>query len=181
MISGNAGPLRVAVVQAAAPAFDREACLADVETLARRAAGEGAALVLFPEVFVPGFPAALDWPGPVTAFRDPAGGRDFRRDWQNAVEPGDAADRRLAALADELGVQLHVGVVERCARSLANSVFSYAPGAGRIAIRRKLMPIHGERTVWMVADGATLRATLQAEGVEIWLAPTTDDSPARET
>jgi len=201
MDSPKARRLRVAVVQAAAAAFDRDACLDRVETLARKAAGDGASLVLFPEVFVPGFPAALDWPGPATAFRDPAGGRDFRRDWENAVEPGDAADRRLAALSAELGVHHHVGVVERHGGSLANSVFAYAPVAGRIAIRRKLMPTHGERTVWMPADGATLRvqetalarlgvaicwenympllrAALYAERPEVWLAPTADDSDA---
>ena len=50
---------RVAVVQEAPVAFDRERTLEKVRTLVANAAGKGADLILFPEAFVSGYPRGL--------------------------------------------------------------------------------------------------------------------------
>lgn len=192
--------VRVAVVQAAPPAFDADACLEKAEALAREAAIGGAQLVLFPEAFIPGFPAALDWPGPATAFRNGAGTQDFARYHAGAISPDGPEVARLSALAAELGVQIHIGAMERAGGSLLNSVFSFGADGALLGIRRKLMPTHGERTVWAPAPDACslrvhdtplgkvgaaicwenymplLRMALYSEGVQIYLAPTADDT-----
>lgn len=196
----NETRVRVAVVQAAAPAFDTAACLKQVDKLAREASAMGAKLVLFPETFIPGFPAALDWAGPATAFRDDAGTQDFARYRTGAIYADGSEVAQLAALAGELGIQIHVGAMERAGSSLWNSVFSFGQHGELLGIRRKLMPTHGERTIWAPAPDATsvevhetplgrvgavicwesymplLRMALYGEGIEIYLAPTADDT-----
>src|SRR3989442_15784553 len=52
--------VRVAAVQAAPAFLDREGTLERLDAWARRAAGEGAQLVAFPETWIPGYPAWLD-------------------------------------------------------------------------------------------------------------------------
>ena len=49
--------IKVAVVQAAPVLFDREATVAKTCRLAAEAATEGAKLILFPEAFIPAYPA----------------------------------------------------------------------------------------------------------------------------
>jgi len=198
---GKAGQrVRVAVVQVAPPAFDMGACLERAEALAREAAQGGAQLVLFAETFIPGYPVALDWPGQAVAFRSPAGTEDFVRYHAGAISPDGPEVARLSALASELGVQIHIGAMERTGGSLWNSVFSFATDGALMGIRRKLMPTHAERTVWAAAPDATslrvhdtplgkvgavicwenymplLRMAFYSEGVQIYLAPTADDS-----
>ena len=52
----NRSIVRVAVVQAAPVAFDREFTLAKVRQLALDAASSGARLIVFPEAFVSAYP-----------------------------------------------------------------------------------------------------------------------------
>ena len=83
---------KVAVVQAAPVAFDRERTLTKVHTLAGDAARQGARLVLFPEAFVSAYPRGLDF-GAVVGSRTEEGREDFRRYWESSVEiPGPAVD-----------------------------------------------------------------------------------------
>ena len=51
--------VRVAVVQAAPVAFDRECTLSKVRSLTHDAAGKGARLVVFPEAFVSAYPRGM--------------------------------------------------------------------------------------------------------------------------
>ena len=100
--------LRVAAVQAAYVLMDRDATIDRVAELTAAAAAEGAQLVVFPEVFVPGTPIWIDtqpiWDGDEEWFGLLA---------ENAVAvPGPATDR-LGAIAREHGVWLVVGVEER--------------------------------------------------------------------
>jgi len=71
---------KVAVVQAAPVAFDRERTLDKLATLAKDAAGQGAQIVLFPEAFVSAYPRGLDF-GAVVGGRTDEGREDFRRYW----------------------------------------------------------------------------------------------------
>ena len=99
--------LRVAAVQAAYVLMDRDATIDRVAGLTAEAAREGAQLVVFPEVFVPGTPIWIDtqpiWEGD--------------EDWfgllaANAVVIGSPATERLAAIAAQHQVWLVVGVDE---------------------------------------------------------------------
>jgi nitrilase len=189
--------LVVAAVQAAPVFLDREATIDKTVALVGQAAREGARLVVFPEAFVPGYP---DWVWRTPAWRD----RDlYRRLWDEAVTLGDGAIRRLGEAAEAAGAWVAVGINERDGTSttLYNTVVYLAPDGSLAGFHRKLMPTGGERTVWGSGDGSTLtvvdagfarvgglvcwenymplaRAAMYAQGVEIFLAPTWDNSDA---
>jgi nitrilase len=184
--------LRVAAVQASYVLMDRDATIDRVAALTASAAREGAQLVVFPEVFVPGTPLWIDtqpiWDGDEEWFGLLA---------RNAVVIGDPASDRFAAIAAEHGVWLVVGVDEREAHgaTIYNTVLNFAPDGELAGRHRKLMPTGAERTVWGMGDGSTLavvdagqarigglicwenymplaRFHLYAQGVDVWLAPT---------
>jgi nitrilase len=129
--------LRVAAVQASYVLMDRDATIDRVAALTASAALEGAQLVVFPEVFVPGTPLWIDtqpiWDGDEEWFGLLA---------QNAVVIGGPASDRLAAIAAEHGVWLVVGVDEREAHgaTIYNTVLYFAPDGKLAGRHRKLMP-----------------------------------------
>src|SRR5436305_7566786 len=113
--------VRVAVVQAASVAFDREGTLEKARGLATEAAGRGARLLVFPEAFVSGYPRGLDF-GVRVGSRTPEGRELFRRYWDSAVDvPGPAVDV-LGTAARQASAHLVIGVVERDGGTLYCSV-----------------------------------------------------------
>jgi nitrilase len=110
-----------------------------------------------------------------------------------------AATERLAAVAREHGLILAVGVNELDRATLYNTLLVFTPD-GELALRhRKLMPTNHERMVWGLGDGTGLaaieteigrvgglicwenlmplaRAALYESGLDVYLAPTADDS-----
>jgi nitrilase len=190
-------PVRVAAVQAAPVLLDRDATIAKVVALAEKAAAEGARLVAFPEAFVPGYPdwvwRTRPWDADSTAL--------YARLFDQAVVVGSAATDLLAETAGRLGIWLSVGVDERDDKdsTVYNTLLHFAPDGSLAARHRKLMPTGGERLVWGTGDGSTLkvvdtgfgrlgglicwencmplaRAALYAQGIDIYLAPTWDNS-----
>ena len=142
---------KVAVVQAAPVAFDRERTLAKVHSLAGEAAHEGARLALFPEAFVSAYPRGLDF-GAVVGSRTDEGREDFRRYWESSVDiPGPAIDA-LARTARSHAIYLVVGVVERDRGTLYCSVVFFAPDGEYLGKHRKVMPTASERLVWGFGD-----------------------------
>jgi nitrilase len=189
-------PVRVACVQAEPVVLDRDATIEKIAGLAAEVAAGGAKLALFPETFIPVYPSNR-W------VRFLAGGGDakavFGRLARESVEvPGPASDR-LAEIARESELWLAVGVNERDGGTIYNSLLVYSP-EGELALRhRKLMPTNHERLVWGLGDGSGLEAvdtaigrvgglicwenlmplarfSLYRSGVQIYLAPTADDS-----
>ena len=100
--------MKIAAVQAAYVLMDREACVAKAVDLLAKAAAEGAGIVVFPEVFIPGTPIWMDsrpiWDGDEQWFA-------LLVD-QAVVVPGPVTDT-LGAAAREAGVYLVIGVEER--------------------------------------------------------------------
>ncbi len=187
---------KVAVVQAAPVAFDRERTLQKVHSLSDDAARQGAQLVLFPEAFVSAYPRGLDF-GAVVGSRSEQGREDFRRYWESSVDvPGPAVDE-LARAALRNKIYLVIGVVERDRGTLYCSVLFFSPDGAFLGKHRKVMPTGSERLVWGFGDGSTLpvfetplgrvgavicwenylplmRAAMYAKGIEIYCAPTAD-------
>ena len=114
---------------------------------------------------------------------------------------GSPATDLLAETAARLGIWLSVGVDERDDRdsTIYNTLLHFAPDGTLAARHRKLMPTGGERLVWGMGDGSTLqvvdtgfgrlgglicwenymplaRAALYAQGIDVYLAPTWDNS-----
>jgi nitrilase len=195
------GVVKVACVQAEPVAFEREATIDKLEHLVAQVAGEDARLALFPETFIPIYPSnrwvryLAGWSGD-----DTGDARDIfaRLAQQSVTVPGPDSDR-LAEIARTHGVWLAVGANELERGTIYNSLLVYSP-AGELALHhRKLMPTNHERLVWGLGDGKGLetvktdlgkvgglicwenlmplaRAALYEDGVEIYLAPTADDS-----
>lgn len=185
----------VAAVQAAPVFLDKSATLEKARSLVKEAADLGAALVVFPESFVPAYP---DWVWRTPAWSTPAN-ELYRLLLKNAVEvPGPDGDF-LAQTARDHGVHLAMGVTERHGSTLYNTLLLLGPDGSLLKHHRKLMPTGGERLIWGYGDGSTLgavdtavgrigalicwenymplaRAALYAQDVEIYLAPTWDTS-----
>jgi nitrilase len=193
--------VRVACVQAEPVVLDREATLDKLEALTREAAGRGADLVVFPETFVSVYPSSA-WASELARWGDSRAKAAFAALVRSAVEVPGPAVERLGEVAREHSVWLVTGVNELDpARNgtVYNTLLYLAPD-GSLALRhRKLVPTNHERLVWGQGDGGGLRAletplgrlgglicwenymplarfALYESGVEIYLAPTADDS-----
>jgi nitrilase len=184
--------VRVAAVQASYVLMDQQATLDKVAELTGKAVAQGAELVVFPEVFVPGTPIWIDtrpiWDGDDDWFRLLA---------ENAVVVPGPATERLAGLARDHGVWLVIGVEERERHggTIYNTLLYFSPEGVLAERHRKLVPTGAERTVWGMGDGSTLtvvdtafgrvgglicwenymplaRFHMYAQGVDLWVAPT---------
>jgi nitrilase len=188
--------VKVACVQAQSVAFDRAATIDKIDGLAGEVARNGARLALFPEAFIPVYPSNR-WA------RFLAGWTDATDAWARLAQesitvPGPDSDR-LGAIAKAHSLWLAVGANELERGTIYNSLLVYSP-QGELALHhRKLMPTNHERLVWGLGDGEGLetvkselgaigglicwenlmplaRFALYEDGVEIYLAPTADDS-----
>ena len=192
----GASTVRVAVVQAAPVAFDRECTLSKVRSLGQDAAGRGAKLVVFPEAFVSAYPRGMTF-GAVVGNRTPEGREWYRRYWESSVDvPGPAVDT-LADVARESAIYLVIGVIERDVGTLYCTALFFAPNGDFLGKHRKLVPTASERLIWGQGDGSTMpvfdtevgkigaaicwenymplyRTALYAKGVQLYIAPTAD-------
>ena len=100
--------VRVAAVQATYELMNRDATIDRVGELTANAAAQGAKLVVFPEVFVPGTPIWI-WTQPIWDGDD----EWFQLLLDNAVVVPSPATDRLGAIAAEHGVWLVLGVQEQ--------------------------------------------------------------------
>lgn len=190
---------RIAIVQQAPVFLDRAATLDKAVAALGEAADAGARLVVFPEAFIPGYPAWM-WrlrPGKDMALTEQLHAR-LRA---NAVDLGGDDLAPLRRAARERGVTVVCGLHERDAAfgggTLYNTVVIIGADGELLNRHRKLMPTNPERMVWGFGDATGLRAVdtpcgrvgalicwesymplarcaLYADGVEIYVAPTYD-------
>jgi nitrilase len=190
--------VKVACVQAQSVAFDRAATIDKLDGIAGEVARNGARLALFPEAFIPVYPSSR-WARFLAGWAD--GTNAWARLAQESITvPGPDSDR-LGAIAKTHSLWLAVGANELERGTIYNSLLVYSP-QGELALHhRKLMPTNHERLVWGLGDGDGLetvkselgaigglicwenlmplaRFALYEDGVEIYLAPTADDSEA---
>ncbi|RBI85948.1 carbon-nitrogen hydrolase family protein [Rhodosalinus halophilus] len=143
-----------AAVQAAPVYLDAAATAEKAARLIGEAAGKGAKLVVFPEVFVPGYPYWNWITDPVT------GGAWFEKLVRASVFlPGPEVDR-IASAAAEHGVHVVIGINERSPVSLGalyNTLVFLGPDGRMLGRHRKLVPTWAEKLTWTGGDGASLR------------------------
>lgn len=193
-MSSSVGEVTVAAVQPTPVFLDRDATVERLVVSIKEAAAEEARLIVFPEAIVPGYP---DWVWRAPAWSDADW---YARLYDQAVEiPGPVTDA-LGAAAKEAGAWIAVGVNERVTSgTLYNTLLYLDPEGDMAGIHRKLLPTGGENTVWGRGDGSTLtvietefgrvggllcwenlmplaRAAMYEQGVDIYLAPTWDNS-----
>lgn len=189
--------VRASVVQDSPIIFDRQATIEKVHSLVKKAAGQGAKLVVMPEGFVSAYPTGLDF-GARFGLRLPRGREDFRRYYESSVDiPGTACDA-LGKIACEFQIFLVIGVIERDGGTLYCTVLFFSPDGRLMGKHRKLMPTAMERLVWGTGDGSTmrvfdtplgkigsvicwenympmLRMHMYSQGIQLYCAPTADD------
>ena len=190
--------VKVAAIQASPVILDAEASIDKALRLLHEAADAGVDLAVFPETFISVYPSGA-WGHQAAQF----GGFDemWERLWTSSVEvPGPAIDKLVAACA-ERGIFCAIGVNERELErpgSLYNTLLLLGP-EGLLIKHRKLVPTMHERLFHGPGDGTDLdvvetklgrvgglicwenrmplaRYELYNKGVQIWVAPTADDS-----
>jgi nitrilase len=190
---------RIAIVQRAPVFLNRAATLAMAVAAVEEAALAGARLVVFPEAFVPGYPAWL-WrlrPGNDMGLTERLHAR-LRADAVD-LEGDDLMSLREAAARREVTVVCGLNERSRAfgGGTLYNSVVVIGADGALANRHRKLMPTNPERMVWGFGDASGLkvidtpcgrlgalicwesymplaRCALYAQGVEIYVAPTYD-------
>lgn len=192
-------PFTIAVIQASPIFMDREGTVEKACRLILEAAEKGAKAVLFPEVFVPGYP---DWIWNVSAGQMGLHQQLYAKLLDQSVTIPSEATHRLCAAAREGGIYTMIGINERNSEASGGSLYNtllYIDPEGKIMGKhQKLVPTAPERTVWAYGDPSGLqvfdtplcklgglicwenymplaRYTLYAEGIELYLAPTYDE------
>jgi predicted amidohydrolase len=154
--------VRAAVVQAEV-AQDVAGGLNLTREKAMEAAGGGAELIVFPETWIPGYPAWLDLCRDAALWDHAPVKAVFARIAENSVEiPGPGLDH-LAETARLAGATLVVGLSERVVRgagrgTLYNSLVTIGPDGRLLNHHRKMMPTYTERLIWGAGDVEGLRA-----------------------
>ena len=192
----------MAVVQHPPVLLRRKETLERAVALLEEAAAQGAALVSFPEAWVPGYP---EWLWRLRPGNDYGLTGDLHKLLlENAVvlERGDL--RAVERAARRLTVTVVMGIHELDGKfsrgTLYNTVVIIGPDGYLLNRHRKLMPTNPERMVWGMGDASGLRVVetpsgrvgalicwenymplarfaLYAQGLDIYVAPTWDSGP----
>jgi nitrilase len=190
---------RVAVVQRPPVFLDRAATLECAASAVLEAARGGANLVVFPETYVPGYPAWI-WrlrPGTDMALCE----KLHARLCANSVSLADDDLAPLRQAAREAKAAVVCGIHERDTEfsggTLYNTVVVIGPDGTLLNRHRKVMPTNPERMVWGFGDASGLRAVetpcgrvgtlicwesymplaryaLYAQGIDVYITPTYD-------
>lgn len=148
--------VRVAIVQAE-PAPSLADGLLQTDDLTRDAAARGASLVVFPETWLPGYPAWLDVCRDVALWDHEPVKQVFARYAANSLHVAGADGKALRAIAARHGVTMVVGASERTDAgpgrgTLYNTLLVLGPGGELLNHHRKLVPTYTERMVWGNGD-----------------------------
>lgn len=145
---------RAAAVQASPVFLDPDATVAKAAGLIKEAAANGAKIVAFPEVFVPGYPY-WSW------ITDPVTGSAWFEKLAKAsiLIPGPEIDVVRQAARDA-GAYVVIGVNERSPVSLGaifNTLVFIGPDGALLGKHRKLVPTWAEKLTWTGGDGSSLK------------------------
>lgn len=191
---------KVALVQAEPVLFDKQASLDKAIAYIAEAAEQKPDLIVFPELFIPGYPIGLSF-GFSMGKRTEPGREDWKRYYDASVVAGEAEFKALSEAAVKTGAYISIGFSERDAvgGTLYNSNAIFEPN-GEYKVHRKLKPTGTERVVWGDANkdyfpitetpwgpiGSLIcwesymplaRVALYQKGITIYISPNTNDNP----
>jgi nitrilase len=193
---------KVAAIQEAPVFLDKNATIDKACELIDKAAAEGAALAVFPEAFVSGYP---DWVWVLPPAQKSLINDLYQKLLDNAVTIPDPSTKRLCEAARQAGIYITIGVNERNSEasnsSIYNTLLYIGPDGSILGKHRKLIPTGGERLMWSQGGGDTLvtfdtalgklggllcwenfmplaRHVMYMAGVQVYVAPTWDSSEA---
>jgi predicted amidohydrolase len=152
----------VAAVQAAPIYLNLERSLARALELIAEAAKRRAQLVVFPESWLPGYPAWLDTCRDVAVWDNQPMKRLYAQLLENSVVVPNRVTEALGEAARRHNLTLIMGIHERVGEgsgrgTLYNSVLTFGPHGKLLNCHRKLMPTFNERLIWGQGDAAGLK------------------------
>lgn len=145
---------KAAAIQAAPVFLNREATVEKACRLILEAADRGARLIVFPEVFIAGYPY---WNRLDNPFR---GKKYFRELVKNAVAVPSPATEKLCECARRANTMVVMGINEKIPETLGtvfNSNLIIDRQGKIIGCHRKLVPTFIEKLTWGGGDGSSLR------------------------
>ena len=151
-----------AVVQAEQPG-SLERGLERTRALTREARERGAELVVFPETWLPGYPAWIDYCRDAGLWDHAPVKAVYARLAEDSVTVPGAAVESLGGIARESGVTLVLGASERVAAgrgrgTLYNALLTFGPDGALLNHHRKLTPAYTEHLLFGGGDTSGLRA-----------------------
>jgi nitrilase len=193
---------KIAAIQASPIFMDRDGTIEKACKLISDAGSNGAQLAVFPEAFIPAYP---DWIWNVPPGQISLNQKLYSQLVEQSVTiPGPDIDTLCGAAVDA-GIFVVIGVNERNADAsggtLYNTLLYVDPQGNLFGRHQKLVPTAPERTIWAYGDPSTLevydtelgkigglichenymplvRYSLYGRGIELYFAPTYDESSA---
>lgn len=155
-VLGGHDKVKVAIAQKSPAFMNREACVTRACAIIEEAGRNGARLVVFPEVWVAGYPYWTE--GWDSALAQWAAGRVIFFDNAFLVPSEDA--ERIGQAARRACVYVALGCNEMDPRpgfsTIYNSVVFFAPDGSVLGRHRKLLPTFTERLFWGEGDASDL-------------------------
>ena len=192
---------KIAVVQAAPVMFSAAASAEKAAALIAEAAAGGSELIVFPELFIPGYPYGMTF-GFTVGSRTAPGREDWKLYCDNSIVVPGPETELLSAAARAAGAYVSIGVSERDAvtGTLYNSNLIFLPDGSLAPVHRKLKPTGSARVVWGDADRGSFpvvdtpwgpmgsmicwesymplaRVALYEKGVSLYISANTNDNP----
>lgn len=125
----------------------------------KEAASNGANLIVFPEVFISGYP---DWVWLIPNSKGAELNELYLELVKNAITIPDKSTNQLCKTAKAAKINVVIGVHERNSETSGASIFNtilFINDKGEILGKhRKLIPTGGERLVWAQGDGSDLKS-----------------------
>src|ERR1700685_3587594 len=156
-VLGGRDKVKVAIVQKAPVFMDREASVTLAEKLIAEAADGGTDLIVFPEVWLAGYPYWTEgWDSPLQKW---VAGRIIFRD--AAILAPSEDTERLGAAARKAGAYVVMGCNEIDERpevsTIYNTLLFFDRDGSLMGRHRKTMPTFTERMFWGLGDASDLR------------------------
>lgn len=191
---------KAAAIQAEPVLLDLDASIEKAIKLIEEAASEGAELIVFPEAFLPIYPF---WTAFCSGgYEYPPLKKAYTRLYRNSVEIPGSETHAIGQAARKAKAIVVMGVNERDIKhsgTLYNTIIYFGKDGEIFGTHRKLVPTYHERMIWGRGDGSDLkvyetelgrlsglicwenfmplaRYALYAQGVQVYVAPTADDT-----
>jgi nitrilase len=197
----NANYKKIALAQLSPVFLNKDKTIEKACKAILEAGSKGAQLIVFPEVYIPGYP---DWVWLIPNSNSSDLGKLYKKLVENSVSINDHSITKLCKAAKSAKISVVMGMheinSETSSASLYNSILFIGDNGEILGKHRKLMPTGGERLIWAQGDGSTLKAydtsvgklgglicwenymllarnAIYENGTQILAAPTWDKSP----
>lgn len=193
--------IKVAAAQLTPFYLNKEETVEKACNAIEEAGKNGAKLIVFPEVFIAGYP---DWVWLIPNSKGADLNELYVKLVENSVSVPDDTTEKLCRVAKAANINVVIGMHERNSEtsnaSLFNSILFIDDKGKILGKHRKLIPTGGERLIWSQGDGSTLhsydtsagkiaglicwenfmplaRTAIYESGTQILASPTWDKSP----